>query len=262
MADPVHDQHARGAVRKGGGCLELLVERDIDEAPVVSCTHCDLGAGAFCAGLTRQEFRRFMTILGQVQIDSNFTVFREGDPATHLYTLTSGVVKLYKLLSDGRRQITAFLFPGDFFGLVNGNAYAYTAETMAPVTLCRFPRRKLEVLCEELPLLERKLLVTAMHDLAQAHEQMLLLGRKTAREKVASFLVMLWRRLAAKDGGATGVMLLPMSRSDIADFLGLTIETVSRTLTAFKREGLIALPDASHVSIRWGEALNRIAEGN
>lgn len=215
---------------------------------------------AFCAGLSTQQFRRFMTVLGQATIDSDTTIFREGDPAQHLYTITAGAVKLYKLLSDGRRQITAFLFPGDFFGLsIHGN-YAYTAETMSSVMLCKFPRRKLEALFDEMPMLEKKLLGATTQELVAAQEQMLLLGRKTAREKLATFLVGLWHRLATK-GDKLPLFTLPMSRSDIADYLGLTIETVSRTLTSFKREGLISLPDANHVAILHYDVLLRICEG-
>lgn len=215
---------------------------------------------AFCSGLSAAQFRRFMHVLGHLTMEPGTTIFREGDVATHLYSITTGAVKLYKLLSDGRRQITAFLFPGDFFGLSVDGSYAYTAEAMLPVLLCRFPRRKLDSLFDEVPVLEKKLLGATTQELAAAHEQMLLLGRKTAREKVASFLIMLGQRLANK-GHATPLIALPMSRSDIADFLGLTIETVSRTLTGFRREGLIALPDANHVVVRQPDLLGEIAEG-
>lgn len=238
----------------------LTAERDRIEAPMVSCTHCDLGAMAFCAGLSTQQFRCFMTVLGQASVEPGTTIFREGDPAQHLYTITAGAVKLYKLLSDGRRQIITFLFPGDFFGMTINDNYAYTAESMTPAVFCRFPRRKLESLFTELPLLERKLLGAITQELTAAQEQMLLLGRKTARERVASFLVDLRRRLSSK-GDKSPLFTLPMSRSDIADFLGLTIETVSRTLTGLKRDGLIALPDANHVLIQRFDELLRIAEG-
>lgn len=239
----------------------FTVERDKIEAPIVTCVHCDLGAMAFCAGLSTQQFRRFMTVLGQTSVEPGITIFREGDAAENLYTITAGAVKLYKLLSDGRRQITAFLFPGDFFGISVNDNYAYTAETMSPVMLCRFPRRKLDALFAELPMLEKKLLGATTQELAAAQEQMLLLGRKTARERVATFLVVLRQRLCAK-GNRSPLFTLPMNRSDIADFLGLTIETVSRTMTGLKREGLIGLPDANHVSIERYDALLRIAEGN
>jgi CRP/FNR family transcriptional regulator len=235
-------------------------ERERAEAAVVSCTHCDLGSRAFCAGLSPQQFRRFMSVLGQVTTGPATTLFREGEPSLHLYTIATGAVKLYKLLPDGRRQITAFLVPGDFFGLPVGGVYAYTAETLSPVMLCRFPWRRLEVLFEELPKLEKKLLGALTRELAAAQEQILLLGRKTARERIASFLVDLWRRLSAGDG-ASPLVPLPMNRSDIADFLGLTIETVSRTLSGLKREGLIGLPDVNHVAIPRLDLLARIAEG-
>jgi CRP/FNR family transcriptional regulator len=245
----------------GGGLLDVLtMERDGVEAPIVTCVHCDLGPMAFCAGLSTKQFRCFMTILGQASIEPDTTIFREGDSAQHLYTITAGAVKLYKLLPDGRRQITAFLFPGDFFGMSINDNYAYTAETMSPVVVCRFPRRKLEALFDELPMLEKKLLGATTQELAAAQEQMLLLGRKTAREKLATFLVVLWKKLSAK-GDKSPLFVLPMNRSDIADFLGLTIETVSRTLTGLKRDGLILLPDANHVSIERFDELLRIAEG-
>ncbi|MDR3435232.1 cyclic nucleotide-binding domain-containing protein [Telmatospirillum sp.] len=246
----------------GGNVLGIAtVERDRTEAPVVTCcTHCDLGAMAFCAGLTTQQFRRFMTVLGQASIAPATAIFREGDPAQHLYTITAGAVKLYKLLSDGRRQITAFLYPGDFFGLSINDSYAYTAESLTTVVVCRFPRRKLEALFDEMPMLEKKLLGATTQELAAAQEQMLLLGRKTAREKLATFLVVLRRRLSEKNGDGV-LFALPMSRSDIADFLGLTIETVSRTLTGLRREGLISLPDVNHVAILRFDELSQIAEG-
>ncbi|HXP96821.1 MAG TPA: cyclic nucleotide-binding domain-containing protein [Telmatospirillum sp.] len=238
----------------------LTIERDRIETPMVSCVHCDLGAMAFCAGLSTQQFRCFMTVLGQASVEPGTALFREGDPVQYLYTITAGAVKLYKLLSDGRRQITAFLFPGDFFGMTISDTYAYTAEAMTPAVFCRFPRRKLDSLFSDLPLLEKKLLGATMQELAAAQEQMLLLGRKTARERVATFLVTLKRRLCVR-GDKSPLIPLPMSRSDIADFLGLTIETVSRTLTGLKRDGLIALPDANHVSIQRFDELHRIAEG-
>ena len=239
----------------------VAAEREKCEAPVGYCTHCDLGAKSFCSGLSTEQFRRFMTFLGQTSIEPNTTIFREGDTAQHLYEITVGAVKLYKLLSDGRRQIIAFLFPGDFFGLSYNGTYAYTAEAMLPVMVCRFPKRQLDSLFQEIPSLEKKLLGATAQELAAAHDQMLLLGRKTAREKVASFLVMLWDRLCGDSRERHQVINLPMSRSDIADFLGLTIETVSRTLTGFRREGLIALPDINHLLIKQHEALQHIAEG-
>ncbi len=240
--------------------FELVIDRDRADTACMPCTYCGLGELAFCHGLSPDQMRRLAAIMGQANVEADTSIFREGDPSQHFYSISTGAVKLYKLLSDGRRQITAFLFPGDFFGLSIQGGYAYTAEALTPVTLCRFPRRKLELLFQELPVLEKRLLDATINELAAAHDQMLLLGRKTAREKIATFLVALWRKLEAR-GERQALLNLPMGRADIADYLGLTIETVSRTLTGFKREGLISLPDANHVHIRQGAVLTRIAEG-
>lgn len=239
---------------------EAVLEREQQAPAYVQCSRCAVSSVAFCAGLTAADVARLSGIAGQVQMPAHDTLFREGDAAEHLYTVIHGAVKLYKLLPDGRRQITAFLFPGDFFGLGVGGAYAYTAETLTPVRLCRFPRPKLDRLLAEAPSFENKLLALTIQDLAQAQEHMLLLGRKTAREKLATFLLRLSRG-ARRRGLAPSPVALPMSRSDIADHLGLTIETVSRTFTQLKREGVIGIPDLSHVILHQPEALRTIADG-
>jgi CRP/FNR family transcriptional regulator len=239
----------------------LVSVRDEDDATIVTCAHCDLGSRAFCAGLTTQQFRRFMSALCQATAGPGVTLFQEGEPAGYFYTLTGGSVKLYKLLPDGRRQIIAFVMPGEFFGLANTGTYVYSAESLSPVMVCRFPRRKLEALFAELPRLERKLLEALTVELATAQEQILLLGRKTARERIASFLIALGARLSSPARPAP-VVPLPMGRLDIADYLGLTVETVSRTLTGFKQEGLIALPAVNQVALLQRARLARIAQGD
>jgi CRP/FNR family transcriptional regulator len=174
--------------------------------------------------------------------------------------MVEGAVKLYKLLPDGRRQITGFLFPGDFLGVALNQTYAYSAEAMTDVRLCRFPRQRMEGLLRDLPKLEHRLLERAGNELVAAQEQMLLLGRKTARERLASFLLSLSAR-AAKRGQPASPLNLPMSRADIADFLGLTTETVSRTFTQFKKAGVIGLPGQSLVELLQPDALAALAEG-
>jgi len=152
------------------------------------------------------------------------------------------------LLQDGRRQITGFLAPGDFLGLAARQTYAYSAEAITEADLCRFKVGELETLLEEMPPVRERLYEIANDELAAAQEQMLCLGRKTAKERVASFLISQLRHGAGCDDGAAEFDL-PMSRSDIADYLGLTIETVSRTFTALREEGLIGLPATHHISI-------------
>jgi len=169
-------------------------------------------------------------------------------------------VTVYKLLGDGRRQITGFLFAGDFLGLTHNEAYAYSAEALVPTKLCRFPRRRLESLLAEIPHLELQLLAMASHELAAAQDQMMLLGRKSARERVVSFILML-SDSAKRHGRPGDPVFLAMSRSDIADYLGLTTETVSRTVTLLRKQQLIELTDDRQIRLSKMSALREIAEG-
>ena len=120
---------------------------------------------AACAPLNPDEQKRLTSIMNSVDVPAHQPIFDEADTAEHVYNVTGGAVKIYKLLPDGRRQITGFLLPGDFLGLTHKEAYAYSAEALVPTTLCRFPRRKLEGLLDEMPKLEQRLL--GIHDVAQ-----------------------------------------------------------------------------------------------
>lgn len=224
------------------------------------CDTCKAREFSACAPLDAAEQKRLVAIMRTVEVEPRHTIFEEGEPAANVYNVTAGAVKLYKLLSDGRRQVTGFLFPGDFLGLTHEDAYAYSAETLVPTRLCSFPRRRLEALLEEIPKLEQRLLGMASHELAAAHDQMLLLGRKSARERIASFILML-SDAAVRHGERADPVFLTMGRSDIADYLGLTTETVSRTLTRLKTQGLIELVDEKQIRLPKPEALAAIAGG-
>jgi len=239
--------------------------RAADRAPpnilAPTCRNCDVERGvAVCASLGHDEVRKLATVRAHAQLPANFTLFREGDTAAHVYSVSSGALKLYKMMPDGRRQITGFLFAGDMFGLAQDGAYVTTAETMIPSRVCRFAHGKLDRMLHEIPKLERRIFTMAVKDLIAAQDQMLLLGRKTAREKVATFLLGVARR-QEKSGPSTSLVALPMSRADIADYLGLTIETVSRTFTQLKREGVIGLPDSGHAVLPGLDILKRLADG-
>ena len=225
------------------------------------CRNCDIVREiAFCADLSHDEVKRLAAVRCHATLPASYTVFREGDLVDHVYSISNGAVKLYKLLSDGRRQIIGFLFSGDIFGLGTDDGYCYTAETITPTQVCRFTHRKLDTLMGEIPKLERRMFGMAVKDLVAAQEQMLLLGRKTAREKVATFLVKLSQR-AVRAGQPASPVALPMSRADIADYLGLTIETVSRTFTQLKRDNIIGLPASGHCILNDWDALKETAEG-
>jgi len=181
-------------------------------------------------------------------------LLHEGAPADHLFHITSGVVKVYRTLPDGRCQITGFLFAGDFVGLAPEDVYLSGVVAIGPVTASRIPRKKVEQLVEVSPMVARLLLQRACSELIAAQDQMLLLGRKTAPEKVASFLVSIAHRTAGD------LIDLPMTRTDIADYLGLTIETVSRTLSRLDADEIIEV-DRAHIRIIDAEALQELTEG-
>lgn len=225
---------------------------------VYPCDICAARAQSSCAPLDPAEQARLAAIMSRVKFEPGRSIFDEGAPAEGVYTVTAGAVKVFKLLADGRRQVTGFLFPGDFLGLTHDDRYAYGAEVMTATSLCRFPRRGLEALLAEMPALEHRLLDMASHELAAAQDQMLLLGRKSARERLASFLLMLSEGQARR-GEERSPVSLPMSRADIADYLGLTSETVSRTFTQLKTQGLLQLPGEKEVSLVRPDALRSAA---
>jgi CRP/FNR family transcriptional regulator len=204
------------------------------------CFGCAVRKISLCGILESDELRRFKAIGKTVQLAAGETLFRESDPPSAVYTLTSGAMRLSKLLADGRRQIAGFLFPGDFLGLTVEDAHLFTAEAIGDSAVCRFPRARFEAFLDDHPQMERRLFAIAAHELAAARQQLVLLGRKTATEKVVSFLLMLGSRCPL-EGGLADEVALPMTRTDIADYLGLRIETVSRELTALKTSRLIRL---------------------
>ncbi|MEZ5906433.1 MAG: helix-turn-helix domain-containing protein [Geminicoccaceae bacterium] len=212
----------------------------------VDCANCGIRPIAICGALAPIALGKLAAIAGSRRVDAGAQLIQEGEPAEDIFTLTEGMLKIYKLMPDGRRQITGFLIPGDLVGLAYGDSYIYSAEAVTDIVACRFRRSNLLALMTDHPELEHRLLSRAGNELAAAQAQMLLLGRKTARERVASFLLGLAERRGTKTGEP---MPLPMNRGDIADFLGLTIETVSRTLTLMRKAGLIILPDKHSVTI-------------
>ncbi len=217
------------------------------------CAACAVRDISVCGALDTKDVDRLNAIVSHQRLDAGETLFIEGDPADSLYIITDGCVKLYKMMLDGRRQITGFLNRSDFLGLALRDTYSYSAEAVAPSTLCRFPKERLERLLDDFPRMERRLLGIASNELASAQDQMLLLGRKTAEEKVASFLWLLRRRAEIKVKMAVemdpDLIELPMTRTDIADYLGLTIETVSRSFSALKKRRVVAFDNPHRIEI-------------
>lgn len=233
--------------------------------PTDPCTNCEARSFSVCNAIEAKDLERLAALAVPLAIDAGRTFIEEGDTAEHFFNVTAGTAKLFKLLPDGRRQITGFACVGTFLGLAVSSTYAFGAEAVEPMRVCRFSRAKLKALLDDFPAMEKRLLEVASNELVAAQEQMLLLGRKTARERLASFLVVRAVNMASGvlpcSSRPADKVTLPMTRSDIADYLGLTIETVSRTLTRFKSERLIDIPSASEIAIRDFAALEGLATG-
>lgn len=229
------------------------------------CLHCSARPFSVCSVIDDADLERLGAAAVTVTVQPGHTFIQEGDPAEHFFNVTTGTAKLFKLLPDGRRQVTGFAGVGYFLGLAVTAGYAFSAEALEPVRVCRFSRSKLRGLLDDFPALEKKLLEVASNELVVAQEQMLLLGRKTARERLASFLVARAALVAHCPGQSKPTarerIHLPMTRGDIADYLGLTIETVSRTLSRFKAERMIEIPNNADIVLLKPEALDEIATG-
>jgi CRP/FNR family nitrogen fixation transcriptional regulator len=172
-------------------------------------------------------------------------IYGEGEPAEYVYQVVRGAVRTYKLLNDGRRQIGAFHLPGDVFGLDPGSSHRLTAEAISDTTVRLVKRRSLEAAAGSNVRVAHNLWTMTASDLRHAEDHMLLLGRKTAMEKVATFLLEMDRRLTK-----AGMMALPMCRRDIGDYLGLTLETVSRALSQLNDQGVLVFSNARQIVLR------------
>jgi CRP/FNR family transcriptional regulator, anaerobic regulatory protein len=228
------------------------------------CLRCGARGAGICDAMPDQALQRLSAAAVPMEITAGRRFIDEGEAAEHFFTVTAGTARLMKTLPDGRQQIISFAGRGDFLGLAVSETYSHTIEAVDHVTLCRFSRSALRGLMADYPAVEKRLLEYATHELVLAQEQMLLLGRKTARERLATFL--LWRaRLeqGCADGRVVGpvTLMLPMSRVDIADYVGLTMETVSRALAGLQRENAIRINRISTVEVADLGVLARIAEG-
>ncbi len=172
-------------------------------------------------------------------------IYGEDEPAEYVYQIIRGAVRTYKLLSDGRRQIGAFHLPGDVFGLESGSTHRLAAEAIFDTTVRLVKRSSLEQAANDSVQIARRLWDITAGELRHAENHMLLLGRKNAMERVANFLLEMDRRLAV-----AGMMALPMCRRDIGDYLGLTLETVSRALSQLHGEGVLGFSGARQIVLR------------
>ncbi|OYX12680.1 MAG: transcriptional regulator [Rhizobiales bacterium 32-66-8] len=192
-----------------------------------------------------------------IQFPRNAEVFGEDEPADYVYVVLSGVVRICKLLGDGRRQIETFCLAGDAFGWETGDRNRFSAEAVSECRLARIKRSILFARASDDPELSQAMWLLTMAELHRAQEHLLLLGRKTAHERVATFLIDLARR-SCRAGANANEVTLAMSRQDIADYLGLTIETVSRTLTSLEESALISLVSSRRIVLKDRCGLRRL----
>lgn len=211
------------------------------------CADCSVRSISICSALETSELASLDALSQRVIFNPRATILTQDEPAISVFNLTKGVARLYKLLQDGRRQIVGFALPGDFLGLAMAKQNGFSADAVDSVEACRFSRDEFAEFLHSHPHLLQRLHEFTSHELSIAQDQMVLLGRRTAEEKVAAFLIGFrdrWSRI----NQAHLHIPLPMSRQDIGDFLGLTVETVSRMMTKLARDKVIVIvPDGVRI---------------
>jgi len=201
----------------------------------------------------REPLAQSMQLMGAViSYPRNTEIFGENEPADYVYKVISGSARTYKVLSDGRRQIGGFYLPGDIFGLQFADEHTFSAEAITDTKVLVVKRNALTALAGRDATIGRELFALTGRELRQVQNRILLLV-KSAQERVASFLLEMAERAPAGN-----IVELPMSRQDIADYLGLTIETVSRTLTGLESTAAIEVPTSRRIVLRNRSALNRL----
>ena len=216
------------------------------------CDQCVVRNRAICAALSNDE----LAILNQMgrkhRLSSGQTLVWEGDESLLVANVLEGVLKLSTSMGDGREQIVGVVYPSDFIGRPFGGKSQHSVTALTDAHVCAFSRRDFDNFARQHPDLEHKLLDRTLTELDRARHWMLLLGRKTAPEKIATFLLEMADRLSDTGCGAAvqlRIFELPFGRQQIADILGLTIETVSRQLTQLKKDEIIDIPDRRHIQI-------------
>lgn len=228
------------------------------------CETCAIRHKAICGALEPAELLRLNQIAKRRNVAAGQTIMSDEDPAGFLANIISGVIKLSKTLPDGRQQVVGLLFPPDFLGRAFSANNPYFAEAAIDTEICAFPRKSFEMMLDEFPGLEHRLLEHTLSELDSARDWMVLLGRKTAQEKLATFLLLLAERSLQTgcqqiDFADSAEFEVPLTRSDIADYLGLTVETVSRQITRLKSQGIIDVADNRHIKVPDIETLRDIA---
>lgn len=212
------------------------------------CPTCPARGSLLCSGMDEDEFPTLFELTVQVEVDPGEFLIMEGDSSEYVYNVRKGQLMLSRMSYDGRRQIMAFVYGGDYIGHTVSENYHFSAEAITPARLCRWKRDELEELVREHPKLAQHFRHMTSAILDNSLDLIFALGRKNALEKLASFLLYLSYR-QKRQGRAPDPVQLPMTRTDIADFLGLTIETVSRAFGKLKQDGYVKMPTVHTVEL-------------
>jgi CRP/FNR family transcriptional regulator, anaerobic regulatory protein len=233
--------------------------------PHAHCVDCLVRNSGVCCALADEHLDELSDIMVHRQYAAGCEIVHQEDSSELFGILLDGTVKLTRVLEDGRQQIVGLLSASDSLGDLYSDMSHDTAECVTDVTLCCFPRKRFNAVLDRHPELQRQLLLRAMEDLDDARQWILALGQKNAEEKVASFLLWLWdkRRYHAateQDPDNASIMNSPFTRRETAEFLGLTLETVSRHFTRLRAKGVIGLLSRKRIEIKKLDALRRLAE--
>ena len=225
---------------------------------VQDCADCPIRHRAVCARCEADELQRLEQIKYYRSYQAGQTVIWSGDRMDFVASVVTGIATLTQTMEDGRRQMVGLLLPSDFVGRPGRSTAAYDVTATTDLVMCCFRRKPFEEMMSTTPHVAQRLLEMTLDELDAAREWMLLLGRKTAREKIASLLAIIARRDASlKLRSAEGAMAfdLPLTREEMADYLGLTLETVSRQMSALKKDGVIELDGKRHIIVPDFDAL-------
>ncbi len=235
-----------------------ITRKDIHNSDIpVLCQSCEARHKGICGALEPSQLVELSRHTRQVRHDAGEELIGDNTEIVSYANVMAGVIKLTKTLEDGRQQVVGLQFAPDFLGRLYGDENQIGAEAASSVDLCRIPKSALESLVKTNPALEHRLMQQVLRELDEARSWMVTLGRKTAQEKVASFLYLIATHIdpLARHGAAS--FDLPLNRIDIADFLGITIETVSRQLTKLRQEGVIVITHNKHVEVPDMDRLSR-----
>lgn len=218
------------------------------------CSKCPIRHRAVCARCDNDELALLEATKSYVSYKAGDPIIWRGDDLTQISSIVVGIASLSRTLEDGRTQMVGLLLPSDFIGRPGREIVDFDVTAMTDVTLCRFARKPFEKLVEDTPNLSQRVMEMALDELDAAREWMVLLGRKTAREKIATFIEMIVRRDTVPLHGPQH-HTLPLTREEIANFLGLTLETVSRQLSQMKKDQIISFKDRRSFTIIDPQAL-------